>query len=192
MLDILVIDDDCLDSHIRIIGDSIRTLPVIECGHFGELNPFAGGILGAVSQPLSLPRPPAFLRYSKGGRAMLSRRETDRHDGTISRLLKILGEEREKTQAILDTFDKLTGTDICDECERLLAEYVFAMVKTTPILEDRVNAASAGLIDDISFLHSPAEMDQALAQREEGREKYLWHRTKQHAYPLRPRTPKKK
>lgn len=123
---------------------------------------------------------------------MFAQSGTDHHRLYISRLLRILREEREKTNQILATFDQLTYKDTCDECERLLAENVFTMVKTTPMLEERVAAANAGLIDDIDFLYSPAEMDEALAQREEAREKYLSHRRKQHPNLLSRRTSKKK
>ena len=70
--------------------------------------------------------------------------------------------------------------ETCEECERLLTEVIAAMRKTRALLSERTKALEAGLIDDVDFLETDSELDQASAERQAARDLYVQHRQERH------------
>jgi hypothetical protein len=73
-----------------------------------------------------------------------------------------------------------TDSETCEECERLLTLVIAAMRKTRALLSERTKAWEAGLIDDINFLETDTDIEQASAERQRARDLYVQHRQERH------------
>jgi hypothetical protein len=93
----------------------------------------------------------------------------------------MLRRELEAVSEIL-RFEESAGIDpeTCEECERLLTEVIAAMRKTRAILSERTKALEAGLIDDVNFLETDTELEEASAKRQTARDLYVQHRQERH------------
>ena len=72
------------------------------------------------------------------------------------------------------------GFGDCPECVRLLEAYISALRATRYVLETKESAARAGVIDDVDFLDTETDLNQALAEQERAREAYAQHRRARH------------
>lgn len=111
---------------------------------------------------------------------MSAQEKPDEPRQKVARLLDVLQHERERTREILETLETAPPVEQCGECERLLAVFVFSMVRTTSVLQEKGRAAQAGLIDDLNFLASDDALEEALQERQRARETYFRHRGECH------------
>ena len=84
------------------------------------------------------------------------------------------------------SFEESGGADFepCEECERLLADVIAAMRKSRALLSERTRALEAGLIDDVDFLATDTELDQASDDRQTARDLYVRHKQERHGSPV--------
>ena len=67
------------------------------------------------------------------------------------------------------------ASESCQECSRLIEAYIAAVRATRQVLERKERAAQAGMIDDVGFLGTESDLDEALRAQQEAREAYSRH-----------------
>ena len=121
------------------------------------------------------------LNQAEGGHFLNNRKHPGRQLQRRSKVAERLRRELEAVGEIV-RFEESGSADLetCEECERLLAGVIAAMRKTRALLSERTRALEAGLIDDLDFLETDTELDQASAERQTARDLYVQHRQERH------------
>jgi hypothetical protein len=82
---------------------------------------------------------------------------------------------------LLSLLERISPANMCNECESLLAQFTFAMLSATQLLEERQDSMRSGIIDNVGFLDANGTLDQVLSTAEDAKSMYFQHRRQHHA-----------
>ena len=101
----------------------------------------------------------------------------DDEDGWIR---KRLFEDKRETAEMVHIVES-SGDDFCEECEHLMAEAAFTVLRTAVDKEEHARAVAAGVIDDNNLLIGARKaIEEILTLRHQRRAAFLRHREDRH------------